>query len=535
MMRNVCRALLLVTLCAISSFFPGAVAGQVKAPFSLVLTPGVQLPLGPLNTDGSRLYTMGASASLNGELAIPPVPMLSAVSSIAFTLVPTVAQTTLSLISIGVGPMITLSLFPRFDVHLSALGGYSVVIYHTRTEGTPFLGGEAKALYSLTQSLALGVGASYQYQFGVYNGFGFFLGGSYRMGIGPSRVKTEFKDVEFEPVYPVFSKYYDDHPVGRLILRNSETGPIKNVKVSFMVPQYMVKPKVCATVAAMRPGEEKPMDLFALFTDNILSISEDTKVDAQILVEYTYMDSLVSGDTGITLRIYNRNAMTWDDDRKAAAFVTGKDPEVMKFSKAVAGGVRERGAIGVNVRFREAMGLFQSLKASGVNYVPDPTGSFLVRHDQKTAIDYLQFPIQTLQYKAGDCDDLSICYCALLETTGTESAFITVPGHIFMAFNMDMDPEEARKAFSRPDDLIFKDDKTWVPVEITMIREGFLAAWQTGAKEWRESNAAGTARFYTIQEARTLFEPVAFAGIGITAEPVRMDLVIPAYDAELER
>jgi tetratricopeptide (TPR) repeat protein len=104
-----------------------------------------------------------------------------------------------------------------------------------------------------------------------------------------------------------------------------------------------------------------------------------------------------------------------------------------------------------------------------------------------------------------------------------------------MAFNMDMDPEEARKAFSRPDDLIFKDGKAWVPVEITMIKDGFLAAWQTGAKEWRESNAAGTARFYTIQEARMLFEPVAFAGIVITAEPVRMDLVIPAYDAELER
>ena len=30
----------------------------------------------------------------------------------------------------------------------------------------------------------------------------------------------------------------------------------------------------------------------------------------------------------------NRNAMTWDDDRKAAAFVTAKDPALLGFAKS---------------------------------------------------------------------------------------------------------------------------------------------------------------------------------------------------------
>ena len=32
---------------------------------------------------------------------------------------------------------------------------------------------------------------------------------------------------------------------------------------------------------------------------------------------------------------------------------------------------------------------------------------------------------QTLEYRAGDCDDLSILYSALLESVGVETAFIT--------------------------------------------------------------------------------------------------------------
>ena len=55
-----------------------------------------------------------------------------------------------------------------------------------------------------------------------------------------------------------------------------------------------------------------------------------------------------------------------------------------------------------------------------------------------------------------------------------------------MAFSLDMTPEEARKQFDRPDNLIFEKGKAWVPVEITIRNEGFLRDWKMGAKEWRE-------------------------------------------------
>ena len=47
----------------------------------------------------------------------------------------------------------------------------------------------------------------------------------------------------------------------------------------------------------------------------------------------------------------------------------------------------------------------------------------------KNAVDFLQFPRQTLVYGAGDCDDISILYNSLLESVGIRTAFITIPGH----------------------------------------------------------------------------------------------------------
>ena len=34
-----------------------------------------------------------------------------------------------------------------------------------------------------------------------------------------------------------------------------------------------------------------------------------------------------------TIQMYDRNTMTWDDDRKAASFVTAKDPVILRFAK----------------------------------------------------------------------------------------------------------------------------------------------------------------------------------------------------------
>jgi tetratricopeptide (TPR) repeat protein len=190
----------------------------------------------------------------------------------------------------------------------------------------------------------------------------------------------------------------------------------------------------------------------------------------------------------------------------------------------------------VNATFRIAMALFQGMALQGVGYVTDPTTPYGSTLGNAQAIDYLQFPVQTLAYRAGDCDDLSILYCALLEAAGIRSAFITVPGHIYAAFELGMRPEDARATFSNPKSLIFRDNETWVPVEITLVRKGFTEAWRSGAVDWQTNHAKNAASFLVIRDAWQEYRPVSSSRV--MKDGVRLPdsaSVFQAYTAELNR
>ncbi len=514
--------------------FPAFLWSQSVAPFSISVTPSALIPMGPLNTDGSALYSIGGSATIDGDFIVPGLQFLLARGTFDYSYVPIAGiQSQLSILSLGVGPGVRFTLFPRFEVRLGGYGGYSLLVRPTLIGWNPCFGAELSASYALAQNFTLGAGASYRYVVNTFNGFGLSITASIGFGQGPQKPNMKFK-WDFDPVFPVFYKYYDDHAAGRLIMENGESGTIRGVKVSFLVPQYMAGPKECASFSEMQAGEKKDVPIYALFTDAIIGITEDTKVNARFMVEYSYMDASLNGETDLSLPIFNRNAMSWDDDRKAAAFVTSKDPSLLKFSKAVASQARD-GSAAINAKFREAMGLFQALGVYGVRYVSDPASSYAVNSKNKSVIDYLQFPTQTLTYKAGDCDDLSILYAAMNEAVGTETAFITIPGHIFIAFCPDIDPSDIRTSFARPDDFIVKNDKSWIPIEITMIQDGFLSAWKAGIKEWREANDAGQAGFFPTEESWKLYGSAPFIGVESMSEGLKADETVKAFSQELSR
>jgi hypothetical protein len=218
------------------------------------------------------------------------------------------------------------------------------------------------------------------------------------------------------------------------------------------------------------------------------------------------------------LGVADRNAMTWDDDRKAASFVTSKDPAVLSFAKNVAGIVRSAGYGSLNDELRIGMAMLEALALHGIQYVVDPTTPYVELSEQPYAVDFLQFPRQTLSFRAGDCDDLSICYSSTMQAVGIKTAFITIPGHLYMAFSTGLSEREMRTTFDRHDDFIIHEGEAWVPVEVTLLQDGFLEAWRVGARQWREHSAREQAGFIPVEEAWNVYEPVGFEGGSASVE-----------------
>lgn len=339
-------------------------------------------------------------------------------------------------------------------------------------------------------------------------------------------------DLQMEPVFPVFFSYYDSHPVGTATIANAGEKPIEDVTISFYVAQYMDNPKESRSISRIEPESEMVVDIYSLFTSQILEITEGTKVSALVTLDYILDGEDVSEEFVETIDVNNRNALTWDDDQKISAFVTAKDPAVMRFARNISGHIQDQANRGVNGNLMAAMGIHEALDRYGLHYIPDPTTPYTELSQESLLVDYLLFPRQTLEFQGGDCDDLSALYCALFESLGVETAFITIPGHIYMAFNLGIDPDQARSEFTHPDELIFRDGTSWVPIEITSRDEGFLTAWQLGAKEWRENSAAGQAGFYPVHQGWEVYQPVGLPGTSVV-NPPDGQAVAAAFSAEL--
>ena len=392
---------------------------------------------------------------------------------------------------------------------------------------------------TLSPAFRLGAGASGSLFLSgskpLYSGLGIQLAASFTPGAGGGGAtpRLQILDPRFEPVFPVFFKWYDSNPAGSVVIVNKESRGIRNVKASVFVKEFMDAPKVFAEIPSLAKGESMEVPIKALFTDRVLGVTESTKVAAQIEVSYELGDGTLKAVRAETIRVLDRNAMTWADDRRAASFVTARDPAVLALAKDVAGAVREAGGSGSDLDLRIAMGVYQALGLYGMRYVIDPASSYADFSKNETAVDFLQFPRQTLQYKAGDCDDLTILYAALLESVGIETAFITVPGHILAAVALPMTPDEAERTFSRLDRFIVSQGRVFIPVEATIFGKGFNAAWAEGARQWR---LAGTeARLIPVREAWKDYEAVGLRDAPPALIYPGARAVVASFKGELDR
>ncbi len=314
--------------------------------------------------------------------------------------------------------------------------------------------------------------------------------------------------VEQDPVFPVLYSWYENNPFGVVRIANLEDATIKNIKVSFYQPQYMNNPNLCAEMDELGVEEYFDADLTAFFNERMLELTELTDTQSIVSVEYTYLGQKRKKDFPVVIPVYDRNSMNWADDRRAASFVSSKDPAAMWFSKYVTSIVRDNVRSGVPQNIQYAMGIFETLDQFGINYVIDPSSAYADNIGGES-VDFLQFPYQTLTYRGGDCDDLSILVCSLFEAVGIKSAFITVPGHIYMAFDTGLTEDEAYEKFADPSQVIFRDGKVWMPLEVTISDEGFMKAWRVGAREWNVADAQDAAAIFPMEDSWKIYRPVS--------------------------
>jgi len=332
------------------------------------------------------------------------------------------------------------------------------------------------------------------------------LGVSYNFTKGLfSKSNISTIDYNLDYLFPVFYSRYDDHSFGNVTFVNKEQNDITDVEVTVYIPQYMSNPGVVGEYTSIGVNEEFTVELKAFLNENILNNLTAQTVDAIVTVNYRSLGAKRSYSETMNLYALVRNNMTWEDDRAASAFVSGRDASVEKTARQVASYIKGETESSVPYNIQYAAALFSVLKDYGLNYVVDASSAFTDNFGT-AAIDSLNYPYMTLLYHGGDCDDLSILNCSLFEAVGIKSAFITVPGHIFMAFDSGITVEQA-KTILMPGKYVVYNDTVWIPMETTLTQDSFYEEWAKGAQEWNKFTK--DAAIFPMEDSWKEYSPVS--------------------------
>jgi hypothetical protein len=199
------------------------------------------------------------------------------------------------------------------------------------------------------------------------------------------------------------------------------------------------------------------------------------------------------------------------------SFVTPRDDTLRNFVRESVNRFGARSPEVLNRPLSQASTVFNTLSALGLRYQPDPNTPYSrLSADQ---VDYVQFPRETLKLKSGDCDDLSVLLAAAFENLGIESAFVEVPGHLFLMFRTGVKAADRGMISLQDDLLVIRDGEVWIPVEPTLVATSFTESWAEGARRYREAAGAGKVKVVSLRQAWERFPPATLAPSSATVEP----------------
>jgi len=320
--------------------------------------------------------------------------------------------------------------------------------------------------------------------------------------LNPSRVRVD--KAEMDEVYASQKGRYARAPVGTVRLTSRVEEP-QAATLSVFVPGLMDAPTEREVVVRPKQTQEVPMS--AVFGDGLLALEQDRAVQADVRLTYRHKNRTRVEKATTQFFVYRPGAISWADTRAAAAFVTPSDPVVSEFARGVVAGRDQAYEGGPMRNVMTAMRMWNALSGYGLTYVPDPNTPFSAVSDTRNAVDQVQYPRGLLASRTGDCDDMSVLYCAMLENVGIPTAFLDGPGHILMMFDSGVHPRNALALSMDESMYAVRDERVWIPVETTMIGKSFLDAWEEGASIYRRWEASAEFHVVPVQAAWAEYVP----------------------------
>ncbi|MFW6338245.1 MAG: hypothetical protein ACOC25_04905 [Alkalispirochaetaceae bacterium] len=331
-----------------------------------------------------------------------------------------------------------------------------------------------------------------------------FAQGESGSGTSPLRID----DLAMENLFPGLFSTYRSRPVGTVTLENRGEEAISDIRVTAELRRYTDFPTETSLGRPLAPGESVELPFRLLLNSNVFEVEEDLPLQLRLRVsgETGSREVLSEATAGFTL--YRRTALTWRETEMLAGFVTPNEGNVSRFALGAANSAPEMEQPGLSRLLLRAGRIGDALGIRRMTYVEDPQTPISEILGRTDVVDTVRLPRTTLLSRAGDCDDTTALLCSLYEAAGIGTAIVTTPDHVLMAFDTG-EPPTNRWLYEEAGLIPFlAEDRLWLPVETTVISEGFYTALEAASRRIREAGGIEGAGFVTTAAAREQYPTI---------------------------
>ena len=179
--------------------------------------------------------------------------------------------------------------------------------------------------------------------------------------------------------------------------------------------------------------------------------------------------------------------------------------------------------------------MFDALKASGIVYSGDKTTPYSEYHLGDKP-DYIQYPLQTMDFNSGDLDELGILYASCLESVGIGTAFIPMEDDFVVLVDTQLKPTSVTNHFANTDNLVITEDTVYFALSMAAFEQGFTKSRERGAGLIEKINNSEDV-YYDFVETHIAWEnypPAIYTGYGDVLERPSQTTVEAIFMAAVE-
>lgn len=345
-----------------------------------------------------------------------------------------------------------------------------------------------------------------------------------------------FAEVKLNEIFPSLYRNYADParlPIGEVVIANNTDGIIDLEALTVSIPELNVETRV--PVANLVGYANTVVKLNAVLPESVLANRQVKTLPLTIQGTYNHGGRKLTLTRTENITLQSGNAIHWGDKRRLASFVaTGVDPLIV-YNAAIQQSFENTDAANINRAIVQLLQTYTALAALPLVYQPDPQFNYAVLSTGGGGLDYVQYPVETLMKRRGDCDDFVVAFAGLLENAGVQTAYIDVPGHVFLAVNTLLEPHELSLAGLSQCDVIIDAGEVWIPIETTLVGEtGFMAAWEQGLKRYNSELQRGVyPELVRMSDARNAYAPASYIPENHKAPGQLPPAIIASYEGDL--